>query len=104
MLPELHACQEAEDFFEALGVAFEPGVLGAHRVAILRRFGELLVEIVDRCPGADEARLRAQARAALQEVYGAARAGLSLGQPAGAAACGGCALAAACGPAASADA
>ncbi len=96
MLPELHACQEAEDFFEALRVAFEPEALAAHRVAILRRFGEMLVEVVDRHPGADDASLRAMARAALQEAYGAARSGVPLAQ--GLHGCGGCAISAACGP------
>ncbi len=99
MLPELNACEEAEDFFGVLEVRFDPGVLAAHRLAILRRFGELLVEISDRHPGAGEARLRPLVRAALQECYGAARMGLPLGGPQPAAACGGCALAAACGPA-----
>ncbi len=98
MLPELHACEEAEDFFAALDVTFEAAVLGAHRVPILRRFGELLVEIADRHPGADDPTLRALARAALQEAYHAER----LGRPgprldAPAAACSGCALVAACG-------
>jgi hypothetical protein len=97
MLPELHACEEAEDYFEALDVVFEPRVLAAHRLPLLRRFGELLVEIVDGRPGADEASLRAMARAALEETYGAARAGRPL-VPAAAPACGGCALASACAP------
>ncbi len=97
MLPELHACEEAEDYFGALGVAFEPRVLAAHRLPLLRRFGELLVEIADGQPGADEASLRALARAALQETYGAARAGRPLA-PAATPACGGCALASACAP------
>ncbi len=96
MIPELHACEEAEDYFAALDVAFEPPVLTAHRIPILRRFGEMLVDVVDRHPGADEATLRNLARAALQEAYHAER----LGKPApgrtGAASCGGCALAAAC--------
>jgi hypothetical protein len=97
MIPELHACQEAEDFFDALGVAFEPRVLEAHRLPILRRFGDLLVEIADRHPGADDARLRSLARAALEEAYHAERLGRRAAGPrGGAATCTGCALAAAC--------
>ena len=66
------------------------------RVPILRRFGELLVDIVDRHPGADDATLRSLARAALQEAYHAERLGRPAAVKAGAASCGGCALAAAC--------
>ncbi len=96
MIPELHACEEAEDFFAALGVPFDAAVLAAHRLPILRRFGELLVDIVDRHPGADDATLRHLARAALQEAYHAERLGKPApGRTAGTA-CGGCALAAAC--------
>ncbi len=61
MIPELHGCEEAEDFFRALGVSFDPAALSAHRLPILRRFGELLVEIVDAHPGAEDARLRPRA-------------------------------------------
>ncbi len=97
MIPELHACEEAEDFFAALDVPFEPPVLAAHRLPILRRFGDMLVEIVDRHPGADDATLRSLARAALQEAYHAERLGRPAhGRGAAAPACGGCALAGAC--------
>jgi hypothetical protein len=98
MLPELHACEEAEDFFRALEVDFEPEVLAPLRLAILRRFGELLVEINDRHPGADVARLRVMARAGLQEIYAAARMGVPLA-PAATGRCVRCAVAAACSPA-----
>jgi hypothetical protein len=97
MIPELQGCEEAEDFFRALGVSFDAAALSAHRLPILRRFGELLVEIVDGHPGANDATLRALARAALQETYHAARLGLALSRGAPAAGCGGCALASACG-------
>lgn len=98
MIPELHACEEAEDFFEALHVPFEAPVLSAHRLPILRRFGDMLVDIVDRHPGAEDATLRSLARAALQEAYHAERLGRPAPGKTGAAAssCGGCALAAAC--------
>ena len=96
MIPELHACEEAEDFFAALAVPFDAPVLTAHRVPILRRFGELLVDIVDRHPRADDATLRSLARAALQEAYHAERLGRPAPERHGLASCGGCALAAAC--------
>jgi hypothetical protein len=96
MIPELHACEEAEDFFAALHVAFDPSVLAAHRVPVLRRFGDMLVDIVDRHPGADDGTLRSLARAALQEAYHAERLGTPPLRAPGAAACGGCALVSAC--------
>lgn len=96
MIPELQGCDEAEDFFRALGVWFDAAVLAAHRLPILRRFGEMLVELVDRHPGADDATLRALARAALQEAYHAERLGSATSRPAPAGSCGGCALSAAC--------
>jgi nitrogenase-stabilizing/protective protein len=99
VIPELHACEEAEDYFAALQVSFEPPVLSAHRIPILKRFGDLLVEIVDRHPGADDGTLRSLARAALQEAYHAERLGRPAPGRSGAApTCGGCALAAACAP------
>ncbi len=97
MIPELHGCDEAEDFFRALGVPFDAAALAAHRLPILRRFGELLVQIVDAHPGADDRTLRALARAALQEAYHAARLGVTLSRGAPPASCGGCALVSACG-------
>ncbi len=97
MIAELHACEEAEDYFAALDVAFDPPVLSAHRIPILRRFGDLLVEISDRNPGADDGTLRSLARAALQEAYHAERLGRpSPGRNGAVASCGGCALAPAC--------
>lgn len=96
MIPELHACEEAEDFFEALHVPFDPPVLSTHRVPILRRFGEMLVDIADRHPGAEDATLRRLVRAALQEAYHAERLGKPPLRAPGAAACSGCALVSAC--------
>jgi hypothetical protein len=102
MIPELHGCEEAEDFFDALAVPFDATVLASHRLPILRRFGDMLVDVVDRHPGADEATLRSLARAALQEAYHAERLGRPAPVRAGGAACGGCALASACAPGAEA--
>jgi Nitrogen fixation protein NifW len=96
MLPELHACEEAEDFFRALGVPFEPRVLEAHRVPILRRFGDALLAISDRHPGEEERILRGFVRAALREAYAGERDGVPPAARRGEKACGACALAPAC--------
>ena len=37
--PELAEVSEAEEFFDALGVAFRPSVLAAHRLQIMKLFG-----------------------------------------------------------------
>jgi hypothetical protein len=106
MLPELHACEEAEDFFEALGVPFEPRVLQKHRLPILRRFGDALVAISDRHPGEREDILRGFVRAALREAYAGERDGIPAPASSArdhAARCGGCALEPACGPGAAAQ-
>ncbi len=83
MLPELQGCEEAEDFFEALSVPFDPKALDGRRVVVLRRFGELLVDAIDRHPGAGNDDLRAIARAALQEALAAARGGADARPPPG---------------------
>jgi hypothetical protein len=95
MLPELHACEEAEDFFEALKVPFEPSVLAAHRLPILRRFGDALVAISDRHPGEREDILRGFIRGALREAYNGERDGIPPPEPR-VKSCGACALAPAC--------
>ena len=100
MLPELQQCEEAEDFFEALHVQFDPKALDARRVMVMRRFGELLVSVVDRYPGAEDEVLRHMARAALQEAYAAP---LQAERKGGAGGCGACALMDACGTPGPAD-
>jgi len=39
MLPELTGLSEAEEFFDALGVAYDPKVLGARRLHVMKVFG-----------------------------------------------------------------
>jgi nitrogenase-stabilizing/protective protein len=96
MLPELNACEEAEDFFQALGVPFEPRVLEAHRLPILRRFGDALLALADRHPGERDDILRGFVRAALREAYASERDGVPPAQARAQKSCGGCALAPAC--------
>jgi hypothetical protein len=96
MIPELNACEEAEDFFEALGVPYDAKVLEAHRLPILRRFGDALVAISDQHPGEREDILRGFVRAALREAYRGERDGIPPAGRAAARSCGACALAPGC--------
>ncbi len=72
-IPELAGLVEAEDFFEALGVPYEPGVLAAHRLRVMKLFG-LAAETWLAADAADaatpDARRAALARA-LREAYAA---------------------------------
>jgi nitrogenase-stabilizing/protective protein len=96
MIPELNACEEAEDFFDALGVPYDPKVLAAHRLPILRRFGDALVAISDRHPGEREDILRGFIRGALREAYAGERDGVPPPEAKSAKSCGAGALAPAC--------
>ncbi len=96
MIPELNACEEAEDFFEALGLPFDPKVLAAHRLPILRRFGDALVAISDRHPGEREDILRGFIRGALREAYNGERDGIPAPERKEGKSCSGCALEPAC--------
>lgn len=79
-VPELAGLAEAEEYFEALGVPFEPGVLAAHRLQVLKLFGMALSAWLDANPAAAPAARRAAAARALREAHGA----FAGGAPAGA--------------------
>ncbi len=68
-LPELEAAREAEDFFEALGVPFDPRVLAAHRLQVMKLFGLALAAWHDVNAGADARARRAAAAGALREAH-----------------------------------
>lgn len=70
-LPELAGLTEAEEFFEALGVPYEPRVLAAHRLPLLKVFGMALSAWVDANAGAEPAARRAAAARALREAHAA---------------------------------
>lgn len=70
-LPELAGLGEAEEYFEALGVRFAPGVLAAHRLQILRLFGLALASWLEANPGAGPSARRAAAARALREAHAA---------------------------------
>lgn len=68
-LPELAGAQEAEDFFEALGVPFDPRVLAGHRLQVMKIFGLALEAWRGENPDADARARRAAAAGALREAH-----------------------------------
>lgn len=79
-LPELAEAREAEDFFEALGVAWDPGVLRTCRLQVLHRFGAAAAALAGGGSATPPVR-REALRRALREAHdafasGAARGGL----------------------------
>jgi hypothetical protein len=66
---ELAGLGEAEDFFEALGVRFEPRVLAAHRLHVMKVFGLALESWLAANPGADAAARRQGMVRALREAH-----------------------------------
>jgi nitrogenase-stabilizing/protective protein len=69
-VPELAGLSEAEDFFEALRVGYDPRVLDAHRLHILRTFSLALGSWLGANPDADEDVRRFAAARALREAHG----------------------------------
>jgi hypothetical protein len=65
---QLQQLTEAEAWFEALGVGFDPAVLAPIRLAVLKNFGMELQAIAARL-GATEAEKLAGARIALAHAY-----------------------------------
>jgi nitrogenase-stabilizing/protective protein len=68
-IAELASLTEAEEFFDVLGVPYEPKVLAKHRLHILKIFGMALTSWLDANPGADAAARRAAAARALREAH-----------------------------------
>jgi hypothetical protein len=62
--------ETAEDLFTLLEVAFDPAVLGVHRVAILRRFGQEVAALERRRPPLAEAERGPLFAAALRRTHG----------------------------------
>ena len=68
-LPELAGAREAEDFFEALGVPFDPRVLAGHRLQVMKVFGLALESWLAANPASDARARRAAAAGALREAH-----------------------------------
>jgi nitrogenase-stabilizing/protective protein len=69
ILPELAGLDDAEQIFEALGVPYDPRVLAAHRLHVLRRFGLAVETFLAERPLASESERRAAIRRALRESH-----------------------------------
>lgn len=67
MLDELHKLSAAEEFFETLGVDYDPAVLRVARLHILRRMGEYLRNSLS--AEADDAEVLAACKAHLAAAY-----------------------------------
>lgn len=69
--PELAGLAEAEEFFGALGVPFEPRVLEGHRLQVLRVFGLAAESWLAANPGADPGARRGALARALRAAHAA---------------------------------
>ena len=69
-IPELEGLSEAEEFFEALGVAFDEKVLAAHRLHVLKVFGLAIEAWLAANPDADAAARRRAMASALRQAHG----------------------------------
>jgi hypothetical protein len=67
-LDQIAALSAAEEFFQALGVDFEPEVVAVKRLHILKRFNQRLAALDT--TGLDDAALRDVHAAALRQAYG----------------------------------
>lgn len=68
-IPELAGLTEAEEWFEALGVAFDPRVLDAHRLHVVKSFGLAAQSWLDANPAAEAGARRAALARALRAAY-----------------------------------
>jgi hypothetical protein len=69
VLEEMGRIDTAEDLFELLEVSFDPAVLVAHRVQVLKRFGMELNVVERRDPPLSQAERRQVYAAALQRTH-----------------------------------
>jgi nitrogenase-stabilizing/protective protein len=69
LLPELSGATDAEEIFDALRVRYDPGILAACRLHVLRRFGLCAEAFLAAHPRATEGERRAALRGALRESH-----------------------------------
>jgi hypothetical protein len=70
-IPELEGLSDAEEFFDALGVAYDPQVLAAHRLHVAKAFGLSIEAWLSTNPDADGATRRRALASALRQAYDA---------------------------------
>jgi len=68
--PELAGLSDAEEFFDALEVRYEPRILDVHRLAILKTFGLAVEAWLATNPEAGAAARRKAIASALEQAYG----------------------------------
>jgi nitrogenase-stabilizing/protective protein len=104
-LDQLEAVDRAEDYFGLLGVPYDPAVLRASRIHLLRAFGVAIAEIDAREPLPPEGERLRLYRRALRRAYALVARSAAHGRRALRRRCGGCdaapAAAASCAGAAS---
>jgi nitrogenase-stabilizing/protective protein len=67
ILERLNRTSAAEEFFQALGVAYDPAVLNVARLHILRRMGQYLVS--EDFGGASDEEVTVRCRGFLEQAY-----------------------------------
>jgi hypothetical protein len=80
-MTQLDQIERLEDIFETLGVEFDPRVLDAHRMRILRRFGQELTKVDELCPRPNEEQVRTLYATALSTIYEQCRRGMREPEP-----------------------
>ena len=68
-LPELAGLEDAEEFFEAFQVGYDPRILRTYRLHVLRRFGLCLEAFLAERPGATLGERRSAIRRLLREAH-----------------------------------
>jgi hypothetical protein len=68
-IPELAGLDEAEEWFEALGVKFDPRILDAHRLHIVKAFGLAAQSWLEANPVSEAGVRRAALARALRAAY-----------------------------------
>jgi hypothetical protein len=68
-LPELDGVEQAEDFFKALGVAYDRRVVAVYRTQILQLLGRAMAALEPSRPFIGEVGLRAALRVALRDAH-----------------------------------
>jgi hypothetical protein len=80
-MTQLNSIERLEDIFEILRVEFDQRVIDAHRMRLLRRFGQELQKVDALLPQRNEAEVRTLYAAALAGIYDQCRRGMRETEP-----------------------